>query len=70
MLARTVTVDVGSYPRSQFEKFYNYTLSFTRSSSTVEQFDVNDEKVYDDRGKAQNLNNFFAPDSANKNRKM
>ena len=61
------------------KKFYNYIRSFTRSSSTVEQLDVNGEKVYDDRGKAENLNNFFAsvltgitnaPDFANKNRKM
>ena len=42
------------------KKFYNYTRSFTRSSSTVEQVDVIGEKVYDDRGKAENLNNFFA----------
>ena len=40
-------------------KFYNYTRSFTRSSSTVEQLDVNGEKVYDDRGKSESLNTFF-----------
>ena len=42
------------------KKFYNYTRSFTRSSSTVEQLEVNGGKVYDDREKADCLNGFFA----------
>ena len=42
------------------KKFYNYNLSFTRSSSTVEQLVVNGEIVYDDSEKANCLNSFFA----------
>ena len=42
------------------KKFYNYTRSFTRSSSKVEQLEVNGEKVYDDGEKADCLNGFFA----------
>ena len=42
------------------KKFYNYTRSFTRSSSTVEQLEVNGVKVYDDGEKADCLNGLFA----------
>ena len=50
---------VDSIPENP-KRFYNYTRSFTRSSSTVEQLEVNGEKVYDDRGKADCLNSFFS----------
>ena len=50
---------VDSIPENP-KRFYNYTRSFSRSSSTVEQFEVNGEKVYDDRGKADCLNSFFS----------
>lgn len=42
------------------KKFYNYTRSFTRSSSTVEQLVVDGEKIYSDCKKADCLNDFFA----------
>ena len=39
--------------------FYNYVGMYTKSSSTIDVLEVEDEKVYDDSSMASALNDFF-----------